>query len=53
MALIVKIIHLHYSDVTMCYMAFQTTDVSIACPTICSGAYQRKHQILVSLAFVR
>ena len=33
--------------------ASQITDVLIACPTVCSGAKQRKHQSSTSLAFVR
>ena len=37
----------------MSIMASQITDVSIAYSTVCSGAYQRKHQILAWLAFVR
>ena len=32
--------------------ADQVTGVSIACPTVCSGADQRKHQSPASLAFV-
>ena len=34
-------------------MASQTTGVSIACSSVCSGADQRKHQSSASLAFVR
>ena len=42
----------HYSDIIMSVIAFQITSVSIVCPTVCSGAEQRKHQSSVSLAFV-
>ena len=34
-------------------MASQITGVSIAQPTVCSGADQRKHQSLALLAFVK
>ena len=34
-------------------MASQFTDVSIICPTVCSGADKKKHQSSASLAFVR
>ena len=34
-------------------MASQLTGASIVCLTICTGAYQRKHQTSASLAFVR
>ena len=34
-------------------MAYQITSVSIIYSTVCSGTDQRKHQISVSLAFVR
>ena len=37
-------INLHYSNVMMGVMAAQITAVSIVCLTVCSGAYQRKHQ---------
>ena len=37
----------------MSAMASQITGVSIVCSIVCSGADQRKHQISVSLAFVR
>ena len=43
----------HYSDVMMNAMAFQITIISIVYSTVCSGAYQRKHQMSASLAFVR
>ena len=43
----------HYSDIIMSVMVSQITCVSIVCSTLCSGADQRKHQISVSLAFVR
>ena len=42
----------HYSDVIICAMASQITGVSIACPTVCSGAHQRKYQGSASLASV-
>ena len=37
----------------MSAMVSQTTGISIVCPTICSGAAQRKQQKYVSPAFVR
>ena len=37
----------------MIVMASQITNISIVCSTVCSGAYQRKHQSSTSLAFVR
>ena len=37
----------------MSAMASQITGISIVCLTICSGAYQRKHQSSTSMAFVR
>ena len=40
----------HYSDVIIGAMASKTTGVSIVSPTVCSGAYQIKHQTSVSLA---
>ena len=43
----------HYSDVNMRAMASQITGVSIVCPTVCSGVFQRRHQRSSSLAFVR
>ena len=45
--------NLHYSDVIMSAMTSQITGVSSVCSTICSSAYQRKHRISASLAFVR
>ena len=42
--------YIHCSDFIMSTMAFQITGVSIVCPTVCSGANQRKHQISASLA---
>ena len=33
-----------YSDVMMSEMAYQITDTSIVCLTVCTDAYQRKHQ---------
>ena len=42
-----------YSDAIMSAMASQITGVSIVYSTICSSAYQRKHQSSASLAFVR
>ena len=44
---------MHYSDVAMSVMASQIIEVSIVYLNVCSGAYQRKHQSSVSLAFVR
>ena len=44
---------IHYSDVVMSAMTSQITGVSSVCPTVCSGADQRKHQRSASLAFVR
>ena len=46
-------IKVHYCDVIMSAMAFQITGVLIVSSAVCSGAYQRKHQSLTSLAFVR
>ena len=45
----------YYSDVVMGAMASQITGVSIVYSesTVCSDAYQRKHQSSASLAFVR
>ena len=43
----------HHSDVIMSAMVFQITGDSIVYSTICSGAYQRKHQSSTLLAFVR
>ena len=43
----------HYSDVIMSAMASQITSIWTVWSTVCSGAHQRKHQIFVSLAFVR
>ena len=43
----------HYSDGIMSAMASQITSVSIVCPTVCSGADQRKLQSSASLAFVK
>ena len=43
----------HYSDVIISVMASQITSVSFVCPSICSGADQRKHQSSASLTFVR
>ena len=43
----------HYSDVIMGAMASQITSLMIIYSTIYSGTDQRKHQISVSLAFVR
>ena len=43
----------HYNDVIMSAMTSQTKGVSITCSTVCSGADQRKHQSVASLAFVR
>ena len=43
----------YYSDIIMSAMASQITSVSIVYSTVCSGAYQRKHESSASLAFVR
>ena len=44
---------MHYSDIIMSVMASQITGVSIVCPTVGSGADQRKHQSSASQAFVQ
>ena len=44
---------LNYNDVIMSTMASQITSITIVCPTVNSGADQRKHQSSASLAFVR
>ena len=44
---------LHYNDVIMDTMESQITSLMIVYSTVYSGAYQRKHQISASLAFVR
>ena len=49
----IVLLHIHNSDVTMSVMASQIASVSIVCPTVCTGANQRKHQSSVSLVFVR
>ena len=43
----------HYSDVMISAMASQITSLTIVFSTVNSGAYQRKYQSSVSLAFVR
>ena len=43
----------HYCDVIIGAMASQITNLTIACSTVCSGAYQRQIQSSASLAFVR
>ena len=43
----------HNNDVIMSAMASQIIGVSSVCPTVGSGADQRKHQSSASLAFVR
>ena len=43
----------HYSDVIMGMMASQITSLTIVCSTVYSGADQRKHQSLASLAFAQ
>ena len=48
-----RIIISHYNDVIMGAMASQITSLTIVYSTVYSGADQRKHQNLVSLAFVR
>ena len=42
----------HYADVIMSAMPSETTEVSMVCSTVCSGADQRKHQRSASLACV-
>ena len=42
----------HYDDVIMGAMASQITSLTIVYSTVYSGAYQSKHQISASLAFV-
>ena len=42
----------HYTDVTMCVMAPKITRIYTVCWSGSSGAYQRKHQNSVWLAFV-
>ena len=44
---------IHYSDIIIGAMASQITGMLTVYLIICSGAYQRKHQSSVSLAFVR
>ena len=51
--LLIKLSILHYNDVIMGAMASQITSLTIVDSTVYSGAYQRKHQIIASLAFVR
>ena len=48
-----NIYRLHNSDVIMGMVASQITSLTTVCPTIYSGADQRKHQSSASLAFVR
>ena len=43
----------HYSDISMSAMASQITSILVIYSTICSGAYQGKHQSSLSLGFVR
>ena len=43
---------MHYCDVIMSAMASQITSLTIVCPTVYSGADQRKYQSPASLAFV-
>ena len=43
----------HYNDVIMSVMASQITSLMIVYSSVSSGANQRKHQSLASLAFVR
>ena len=43
----------HYNDVIIGAMASQISSFTIDYSTVYSGAYQRKHQCSVSLAFVR
>ena len=47
-----RLVLYHYSEVIMMAIASQITGISIVYSTICSGAYQRKHQNSVSLGFV-
>ena len=44
--------HGHYSDAITSATASQITGASIVCFTVCTGAYERKHQSSASLAFV-
>ena len=48
-----RTVSLYYNGVIMSAMASQITGVSVGYSTICSGAYQRKHQGSASLAFAR
>ena len=43
----------HHSDAIISAMASRITGVSVVCPTVCSGADQRKHQSSASLTFMR
>ena len=43
----------HYNDVIMSAMVSQITSLTIVCSTVYSGADQRKHQNIASLAFVQ
>ena len=48
----IKIVMVHYIDVTMTTMASQITSLTIVYSTVYSDADQRKHQSYASLAFV-
>ena len=48
----IKVVMVHYIDVTMTAMASQITSLTIVYSTIYSDADQRKHQSYASLAFV-
>ena len=49
----VTLSHRFWTHVIMSAMTSQINGVSIVCSTVCSGAYQRKHQSSASMAFVR
>ena len=49
----IKLCAQHYDDVIMSAMVSQITEVSMVCPTVCSGADQWKHKSSASVAFVR
>ena len=48
-AFVNKLTPIHYSDVIMSAIAFQTIGVTIIYSTVCSSADQRKHQSSASL----
>ena len=49
---VLRVLPLHYGDVTMGAIASQITSLTIVCSTVYSDADQRKHQSHASLAFV-